>query len=155
MPVDVQRHEQALKRLDAFSRLTDSHFRIPFTSIRFGIDPLIGLIPVLGDLIGLLLSLPILVEAIRIGAPKRLVGRMLFNALLEFVIGLVPVLGDAFDVYFKANTRNTALLRAYIHRQLYPPAPKPQRFGWLAYVVMLLWLALIAGLVYLFVSQSG
>jgi hypothetical protein len=155
MPVDAQRHEQALKRLDRFSRLTDSRFRIPLTSIRFGIDPLLGLVPVLGDLIGLLLSLHVLVEAVRLDAPRRLLGRMLFNALIEFVVGLLPVIGDAFDIYWKANTRNTALLRGYIHSQLHPPAAKPQRFGWLAYVVLLLWLVLLVALVYLFVSQSG
>ena len=111
-----QEHEyrQALARLDKYSRMTDSQFSIPFTGIRFGVDPILGLIPVIGDFIGLLLSLPVLIEANRIGAPTELKRKMIRNMIIEAVMGIVPVLGDIFDVYWKANTRNTALLRSWI-----------------------------------------
>lgn len=128
MSVNPERYAETLARLDRFSSITDSRFTIPYTRIRFGLDPLIGLIPGVGDAFGLILSLYVLVEAVRVGAPKRLLGRMLANILVEFVGGIVPIIGDAFDVYWKANTRNTALLRGHIQQQLTPPQPK--RVGW-------------------------
>jgi branched-subunit amino acid ABC-type transport system permease component len=90
------------------------------TRIRFGVDPILGLIPVIGDFIGLLLSIPVLMEASRVGAPAELRRRMIRNMVIEAVIGVIPILGDAFDVYWKANTRNTALLRQWINTQLVP-----------------------------------
>jgi hypothetical protein len=115
-----QEYRQALARLDKYSRMTDSQFRIPLTRIRFGVDPILGLIPVIGDFIGLLLSIPVLMEASRVGAPRELRRRMIRNMLIEAIVGIVPILGDAFDVYWKANTRNTALLRKWINTQLVP-----------------------------------
>ncbi|MDC0661598.1 DUF4112 domain-containing protein [Marinobacter sp. SS21] len=130
---ESERYQQALARLDRYARTLDSQFRVPFTRIRFGFDPLIGLVPVVGDVIGLLLSLYLVVEAIRLGAGPGLVMKMLGNLLAEFVIGLVPVLGDAFDVMWRANDRNAALLRGYIQRKLHPR--KPSR-PWLSYILM-------------------
>jgi branched-subunit amino acid ABC-type transport system permease component len=115
-----QEYRQALARLDKYSRMTDSQFRIPLTRIRFGVDPILGLIPVIGDFIGLLLSIPVLMEASRVGAPAELRRRMIRNMVIEAVIGVIPILGDAFDVYWKANTRNTAWLRQWINTQLVP-----------------------------------
>ncbi len=117
-----QEHEyrQALERLDKYSKVTDSQFSIPLTGIRFGIDPIIGMIPIIGDFIGLVLSLPVLIEAHRIGAPAELKRKMIRNMVIEAVMGIVPVLGDLFDVYWKANTRNTALLRGWIKTRIVP-----------------------------------
>ncbi len=130
---DSERYQQALARLDRYARILDSQFRVPFTRIRFGLDPLIGLVPVIGDVIGLLLSLYLVIEAIRLGAGPGLVLKMLGNLLAEFVIGLVPVLGDAFDLMWRANDWNAALLREYIQRKLQPR--KPAR-PWLSYILM-------------------
>lgn len=94
--------------------LSDSRFRIPLTQIRFGIDALIGLIPVLGDFIGLLLSLSILIEAIRMGAPRSLKLKILGNCVVDGMIGLIPIVGDLADVAFKANIRNMWLIQDYI-----------------------------------------
>ncbi|MDX1756550.1 MAG: DUF4112 domain-containing protein [Marinobacter sp.] len=142
-----ERYQRALTRLDRYARTLDSQFRIPFTRIRFGLDPLIGLLPGIGDVVGLVLSLYLVVEAIRIGAGPGVVVRMLGNLLAEFVIGLVPVLGDAFDLMWRANDRNAALLRGHIERKLTPARP---RRPWLSYVLigvfailMLLLLALV------------
>lgn len=115
-----QEYRQALARLDKYSRMMDTQFRVPFTRIRFGVDPLLGLIPVVGDFIGLLLSLPVLAEASRLEAPPELKRKMIRNIIIEAVIGALPVLGDIFDVYWKANTRNTALLKQWIRTRLVP-----------------------------------
>lgn len=132
-------------RLDKYSRVTDSQFSIPLTGIRFGIDPILGMIPVIGDFIGLLLSLPVLIEANRIGAPARLKRKMIRNMIIEALVGIVPVLGDFFDVYWKANTRNTALLRDWIQTQIVPEESVPKReWG----VIILLGLMLVAMVVW-------
>lgn len=135
-PVNIserERYERALQRLDRYARRLDSQFRIPGTNIRFGLDPILGLIPGLGDLVGLVLSLYLVVEAIRLGAGVGLVLKMLANLLVEFVIGLVPVIGDAFDVMWKANNRNVRLLRNHISRKL---EPGKRRRSWLSYVLI-------------------
>lgn len=128
-----ERYERSLRRLDTYAKRLDSQFRVPGTNIRFGLDPIVGLLPGLGDLVGLVLSLYLVVEAIRLGAGAGLVVRMLANLLLEFVIGLVPVIGDVFDVMWKANNRNAGLLRAHISRKL---EPGKRRRSWLSYALV-------------------
>lgn len=129
-----QDYERILRRLDRFSYYTDSNIRIPFTRITFGLSPLIGLIPVLGDLIGLVLSLYVLQQARLAGASKGVQARMIRNMLIEFLGGLLPVFGDAFDAVYKANTRNTRLLRNYLEAQLEDESPP--RFPWRAMVLI-------------------
>lgn len=120
-------HQALLKRLDQYANVMDSRFRIPGTRLRFGLDGLIGLVPVVGDLASMGLSLYILMEAMRIGAPASVVRRMGANIGLDFLVGLVPVAGDALDFAFKANERNVALLRDYSRAQLEPPEPDRKR----------------------------
>ncbi|MCQ8877736.1 DUF4112 domain-containing protein [Pseudoalteromonas shioyasakiensis] len=107
-------HQATLKRLERFSRFTDSSIGIPFTRFKFGIEALIGLIPGIGDLAGLILSSYILFEAQRLGVGSQLKSRIIINMLIDFVGGLIPFFGDIFDAYFKANTRNTQLLKRYL-----------------------------------------
>lgn len=147
---DTLRQRQALERLDRFSYWTDSNFRIPMTNFRFGLSPLIGLVPIAGDFIGLLLSFYVLREARRVGASRRVQARMIFNMLIEFIGGLLPIIGDAFDAIFKANTRNTALLRGWLEEQL--EAPRKQAFPWwtLAWLSALIALLLTAALKLIF-----
>ena len=109
--------EQRLARLDALARLLDSAFVIPGTNVRYGLDGLIGLVPVVGDVITTAISLWIVREARELGAPWHVTARMVGNVALDGTIGLVPVLGDAFDVMFRANMRNLRLLRRWIERQ--------------------------------------
>ena len=99
----------------------DDAFPIPGTRQRIGFDALIGLIPGVGDTIGALLSTYIIVEAARRGASVWTVARMLGNVAVETVFGAVPLLGDLFDVVFKANQRNLALLGDTLERS---PAPR-------------------------------
>ena len=123
-PQTQRQYQQALQRLQTFARTLDSKFEVPLLGTRIGWDGLIGLIPGIGDLAGLALSSYVVVEGIRLRVPKPLLGRMLINILVEFLGGLVPVLGDLFDFYWKANERNVRLLQNHLERQLNPP---PQR----------------------------
>ena len=93
--------------------LLDSAFQVPGTNMRFGMDPIIGLVPGAGDLITGFFSVMILLHALRLRVPKVIVGRMLMNIGTDLVVGAVPLLGDLFDAAFKANLKNMALLEAY------------------------------------------
>ena len=109
--------EQRLARLDAVARLLDVAFVLPGTNVRYGIDGIIRLIPVVGDLIASAFSLWLVREARAIGAPWHVTARMLANVALEGAVGMVPVAGDAFDVMFRANMRNMRILRQWVDRQ--------------------------------------
>jgi len=106
-PVEAQRR---MGRLLALAQLMDNAFEIPGLRVRIGLDPLIGLIPAAGDAISAAVSLYIVWEASRLGATRKQVAMMLVNVALDAVIGSVPGLGDVFDVAFKANVRNLAML---------------------------------------------
>jgi uncharacterized protein DUF4112 len=109
--------EQRLARLEAVAKLLDVAFILPGTKIRYGVDGIIGLIPVVGDLIATAFSLWVVREARALGAPWHITARMLGNVAVQGVVGSVPVAGDAFDVLFRANMRNARLLRRWLDRQ--------------------------------------
>lgn len=109
-------HKQRLERLDALASLMDSAIVVPGTSIRFGADALIGLIPGIGDAITAGVSCLIILEARRMGAPRHVVVRMIGNVALDGLVGAIPVVGDIFDVAFRANLRNMRLLRKHFDR---------------------------------------
>lgn len=109
--------EQRLARLDAIAKLLDVAFVVPGTNVRYGLDGLIGLVPVIGDIITTAFSLWLVREARALGAPWYLTARMLSNVAVDGVIGLVPVAGDAFDVMFRANMRNVRMLKRWLDRQ--------------------------------------
>jgi NAD/NADP transhydrogenase beta subunit len=102
------------ENLDLLSRVLDSWFRIPGTSIRFGIDGIIGLVPGIGDILAGLASCIIILAAWMRGAPYVTIARMLVNLALDVIIGTVPFFGDAFDIAWKANRRNYALLTRHL-----------------------------------------
>jgi hypothetical protein len=109
--------EQRLARLDALAKLLDVAFIVPGTNFRYGIDGLIGLIPVVGDIITTAIALWVVREARALGAPWHITARMLANVAVDGVVGLVPVAGDAFDVMFRANVRNVRMLKHWLDRQ--------------------------------------
>jgi hypothetical protein len=109
--------EQRLARLEALAKLLDIAFILPGTKIRYGVDGIIGLIPVVGGIIATALSLWLVREARALGAPWHITARMLGNVAIQGVVGTVPVAGDAFDVLFRANIRNVRMLRRWIDRQ--------------------------------------
>lgn len=133
-----------LRRLDKFSRFTDNSIALPFTRFRIGVEAIIGLVPVVGDVAGLVMSGYVLLEAQRVGASKDLKLRMLRNVGIDFVGGLLPVFGDAFDAVYKANTRNTRLLRNYLEEQLAEEPPQPP-FPWRALIALAIVFAVITG----------
>lgn len=99
--------------LQQLARLLDAAVRIPGTNIRFGLDAVLGLIPGAGDIAGGLLSSFIIVKAANLGAPRSVLARMVMNVAIDSIVGAVPILGDIFDVAWKSNTRNAALLERY------------------------------------------
>lgn len=109
--------EQRIARLEVLAKLLDVAFVVPGTKIRYGIDGLIGLIPIVGDLVTTAISLWLVREARALGAPWHITARMLGNVAVDGVVGLVPLAGDAFDVMFRANIRNVRLLRRWMDKQ--------------------------------------
>ena len=109
--------EQRLKRLEAMAKLLDVAFVLPGTKVRYGVDGIVGLIPVVGDIIATGLSLWLVYEARALGAPWHITARMLGNVAFQGVVGVVPVAGDAIDVLFRANMRNARLLRRWLESQ--------------------------------------
>jgi hypothetical protein len=101
-----------LDQVNGLAWLLDNSIRIPIINYRIGLDAIVGLIPGLGDFAGLLVSSFIVIQAIRIGAPRATLLQMVLNITIEALIGLIPVLGDLFDATFKANARNVRLLNA-------------------------------------------
>lgn len=102
-----------LQWVDGFSRLLDTQFRIPGTEVRFGADFLLGLVPGAGDLLSLCMSGLLVGTMAKNGASAMLVARMLMNVILDAIVGSVPVLGNIFDLFYKANYRNAVLMREY------------------------------------------
>jgi hypothetical protein len=131
--------ERQLKRLAWW---LDSSIPLPGGSFRIGLDALVGLIPGIGDLIGVGLSSYILAVAARLGAPRTLLVRMGINVAIEAVIGVVPVLGDVFDAFWKANQRNVGLLSEYLAR----PQQARRESRLVVGVVLLAVVALVLGL---------
>lgn len=109
-------------RIERLAHWLDSQFSIPGTNIRFGLDAILGLFPALGDLLPSLASLYILFAAARYGVPRATLARMAMNIAFDYAAGSVPVAGDVFDVYWKSNDRNAALLARQVNA-----APDEQR----------------------------
>ena len=113
MTTNLARTDKQRARLDQMNNLAwllDNSIRIPIINYRIGLDAIIGLIPGLGDVAGLLISSVIVIQAIRLGAPSATLLQMVLNIAIEALIGLVPMLGDIFDATFKSNIRNMRLL---------------------------------------------
>ena len=98
------------------ARVLDEAIRIPGTNIRIGLDALLGLLPGGGDVAGGLFSGLIILQAARSGAPAPVLGRMLANVAIDVVLGAIPIIGDVFDVAWRANTRNVRLLESWRER---------------------------------------
>ena len=99
------------------ARLMDTAFSIPGTRIRFGLDPLLGLLPGLGDTATAFVSALVIAQSARYGVPKIVLARMAMNVLVNTVVGSIPVVGDLFSVWFKSNAQNYALLRKHAGAQ--------------------------------------
>lgn len=129
------------QRLRRYATLLDSGIGVPGTRWQIGIEALIGLIPGVGDLAGALLGGWLVVEAMRLRAPGRLLAKMIGNVIFDALLGIVPILGDLVDFVFKSNRRNLQLLDGHLGAQLGDPLPTPRRRG-----RRLLWLAVLLAL---------
>jgi len=108
--------EATVLRVEAVSRLMDDLFVIPGTRVRVGLDAVIGLVPVVGDLISQVVSSYIIWEARQLGVSRFTMWRMIGNTAIDTVVGIVPFAGDAFDVAFRANRKNLALLKGHLEK---------------------------------------
>lgn len=117
-------HEERVARLERLAHKLDSNFRVPGTSIRFGYDSLLGLVPGFGDTLVMVPSAYIVQQAHALGVRRSVLARMAVNVGIDYVIGLVPLVGDIFDVGWKANRRNVAMLREELGL---PPLPEAGR----------------------------
>jgi len=113
---ETAEERRARDRLAFLAWLLDSSIPIPGTRFTIGLDAVIGLVPVIGDLIGVLASSIIVVEANRLGVPRSVLTRMAFNVAVEGIVGMIPFLGDVFDAGWKANQRNVRLLNLWMEQ---------------------------------------
>jgi len=103
-----------LAEVEALAWLLDNSIPVPGTGRRFGIDAVIGFVPVVGDLVSGAIGLFVVWRGSRLGLPRVVVARMLANSAIDMAIGAIPVIGDAFDLWFKANTRNLGIIRRHL-----------------------------------------
>jgi hypothetical protein len=108
-----RQRESAFAHLDHLADIMDTQFTVPGTTMRFGLDPIIGLVPGLGDTISLMASLYILQQAYVYRVPRHIRARMLLNMAIDWAGGSVPVIGDLFDAAWKANRMNVDLLKKH------------------------------------------
>jgi hypothetical protein len=124
--------------------IMDNFLRVPGTKLRFGLDPIIGLLPGIGDVASAIISAVAFVHAARCGVPKILLARLAMNILINELVGIIPGLGDAFSFWFKSNVRNYELLRRY------SAAPaRSRRSDWIFVIAVLglLFVIVCAGLI--------
>ena len=140
--------DERIDRLRRLAWLLDSSIAIQGTRFSIGLDALVGLVPFIGDFIGVAFSALILLEAARLGVGRRILARMALNVALEGLVGLVPLAGDVFDAAWKANQRNVRLLNEWLER----PVRTERASGWLVFgllaVPLVLPLLLLALLLY-------
>ena len=113
----AESRRMALERIDKLAQLFDTAFILPGTKVRFGIEAVMRLVPVIGDAAASALSCYLLYEAHRLQVPKHVFARMIANVAIEGAVGTIPLIGDLFDVGFRANRRNVKILKEYFVRQ--------------------------------------
>lgn len=136
-PAESGEAARRLRRIERLAWVLDRS--IPIGKWRIGLDPILGVMPGLGDWLGAVLSLYVLYESARLGVRGGVLSRMTANILVETIIGAVPVLGDLFDFVWRANTRNVALLQAH-----YRPGQSPRSLGWVVATVVIVAIAVLA-----------
>lgn len=141
------RLRKARAEMQTIAWLLDGTFRVPGTRFRFGLDPIIGLVPAVGDLVSGGVGLYLITRALQFRLPMIVVARMVLNSLLDFVVGAVPILGDLFDFAFRSNARNMRLFEEYVS--------DPERGTgdqWLFFVALL---AVLIGVIWLLAIVLG
>lgn len=138
----AERHKHT-NSVNYIADLLDSRFKIPGTRIKFGIDPILGLIPGVGDWFGGMLSIYFMIEAFRAGGGLSVVLRIFLNIIIDIIIGSIPLIGEVFDVAWKANRRNAKLIQ-----NLHTEQKKTEkRSKWFVGLVIVLLTGIILGLI--------
>lgn len=107
------RNSRSLRWVEEFSKYLDSKFTIPGTNIRFGLDPIMSLFPVVGDLITYIISGVLIYTMYSHGASRKVVIKMIMNSTLDAIIGTIPLAGTVFDIFYRSNDRNVRLLKEH------------------------------------------
>ena len=141
---DNQTQAAKIRQLRKLSDLLDNAIRVPGTSLAVGLDPVLGLIPGVGDVLGGLISVYIVCSAATMGLPKKTLTQMAFNIIFDSLTGTVPVFGDLFDVVWKANSKNMDLLESH----LASPQVSKSADRWLIFL-------LLAGLILLVIAIAA
>lgn len=142
-PLGAMAAHPRLKRLRALSILLDESIQLPFVRYRIGLDPLIGLVPGIGDFIATGLSFFLVYEGARLGLPAKVLLRMILNIAIEGILGTIPVAGDLFDAVWKSNVRNMRLIESSFH-----PKHRERSGGGILLTIILVFLGL-------FVTMAG
>ena len=147
--------QNARSRLNRLSHLLDDAFTVPILNIKIGWDAIIGLIPGIGDAVGAILSLYLVFQGLRMKMPMLTIARMLINIVIELLLGIVPVLGDLFDITWRANRKNYALLDKQLNKRLVidntnKPSTVTAPAGSTISPLMQLFLAIVCGAILLF-----
>ena len=135
---EQQRSVPQLQWVDTFSRVLDTKFRIPGTDLRFGLDFILGLVPGAGDILSLGMSGTLIATMARHGASPLLVTRMLLNVVLDAFVGAIPILGNIFDLVYKANYRNAELMKEYYEEGKHRGSVWPIVLGVIVVIVALM-----------------
>jgi hypothetical protein len=109
----AERFAAAERRIGRVTHVLDELVSVPGTPIKVGLDPVIGVIPIAGDALAALIGLWVILEASRFGVPRVVLGRMVANLVMDLGIGAIPLLGDAYDLFFRSNSRNLELFRRH------------------------------------------
>ena len=109
----AERFHAVERRIGRVTTLLDEIVSVPGTRVRFGLDPVIGLVPIVGDAVAAIVGIWVIAEATRFGIPRIVVARMSVNLLVDLAVGAIPILGDLFDLAFRSNARNLALFRRH------------------------------------------
>jgi hypothetical protein len=112
-PSRAERFRAAERRIGRVTRLLDELISVPGTPVKVGLDPIIGVIPVVGDAVAAGVGAWVIAEAANFGVPRIVLGRMILNLLVDLGVGAIPVLGDVYDLFFRSNSRNLELFRRH------------------------------------------
>jgi len=127
--------------LRRMAELLDNAFQVPGTSYRIGLDPIIGLVPGIGDLVSPLFTIGMLLHARELGVPRVVQARMLINVAIDTIVGIVPVFGDLFDFAWKSNEMNLALLELHAREER-----DASRGDW-AFVILMIALVVVVAVI--------
>ena len=141
----VGENDSRLRWVEKLSYLLDEQFRLPGTKFRFGLDPIMNLVPFLGDLSGFFISAALVLTMAKNGASSRIVTLMALNIVLDATIGAIPVVGQIFDFFYKANTRNIRLLREHYQEGKHQGSGKGILIG-LALLLLVLVIVVLYGM---------